>query len=243
MLIAVAAVCLPSKAQFDTWMLNQWLNDMHMDVYRHQQELGRQFQELVKEETERQRKLSTATCSMLPNGNDTFFGHITFLYLSRDRVKLEMTDASGKRTVLPSSSYFYVSCEMLTPAIFTPGSKLTISDKDTGKVYDVCTIPKKGTPEYDSFVRAGYAIANSLGSQGGGYSSPAPSVGGGSQSVVTTSTCSLCKGKGWIQGFKTPTYGNTTRQWCDECRMEVSSSHSHDRCPSCGGKGTIQHIR
>lgn len=234
---------MPVKAQFDSWMLDQWLNQMHMDVYRHQQEWGRQFQELVKEEAERQRKLSMAKCSMIPNGNDTFFGYITFIYLSRDRVKLVMTDASGKRTVLPSSSYFYVSGEMLTPGLFTPGSKLSIIDKDTGKVYDVCSIPKKGTPEYDSFVRAGYAIANSLWSQGGGYSSPAPSFGGGSQNVVTSSTCSLCGGKGWIPGSKGTTYGSSSKYWCDDCRMEVSLSHSHDRCPSCGGKGSIQKIR
>ena len=64
-----------------------------------------------------------------------------------------------------------------------------------------------------------------------------------SGSSVTQSRCSLCGGKGWIAGSKTPTYGNMGTYWCDECRREVPQSHSHDRCPSCGGKGYTTGIR
>lgn len=72
--------------------------------------------------------------------------------------------------------------------------------------------------------------------------------GGGNFNVPSTSpgynsgarkTCSLCHGKGWIAGSKTPTYGNSSPYWCDECSREVPASHSHDRCPSCGGSGTV----
>lgn len=55
--------------------------------------------------------------------------------------------------------------------------------------------------------------------------------------VTTTETCSMCGGKGWIPGFKTPTYGSMSRYWCEECHEEVGASHSHDKCPSCSGVG------
>ena len=112
----IAAASAPANAQMDSWMLDQWLNQMNMDVIQQQQQLGRQFQELVEAETQRQADMASATCIMLPNGNDTFFGYITFLYLSKDKVELTMTDASGRNTVLPSSDYFYTFGKMLTPA-------------------------------------------------------------------------------------------------------------------------------
>lgn len=62
-------------------------------------------------------------------------------------------------------------------------------------------------------------------------------------SIVGEKTCSYCKGKGWVGGFKTPTYGQGRSYYCSECGKEVSASHSHDRCPSCMGKGTVPTIR
>ena len=76
------------------------------------------------------------------------------------------------------------------------------------------------------------------------YNNNAPiNNGNNSGSSVTQNRCSLCGGKGWIAGSKTPTYGNMGTYWCDECRREVPQSHSHDRCPSCGGKGYTPSIR
>ena len=59
----------------------------------------------------------------------------------------------------------------------------------------------------------------------------------GSNSSTYRQTCSLCGGKGWIAGSKTPTYGNSGTHWCSECGKTVNASHSHDSSPSCGGKG------
>ncbi len=74
------------------------------------------------------------------------------------------------------------------------------------------------------------------GGGGGNFSTPStsPSYNSGAKK-----TCSLCHGKGWIAGNKTTTYGNLSPYWCDECNREVPASHSHDRCPSCGGSGTV----
>lgn len=64
-----------------------------------------------------------------------------------------------------------------------------------------------------------------------------------SNSSTYQQTCSLCKGKGWIAGSKTPTYGNSGTHWCSECRKTVNASHSHDICPSCSGKGYYNKIK
>ena len=67
------------------------------------------------------------------------------------------------------------------------------------------------------------------------------STNGGS--CVGTKTCSLCNGKGWIAGCSTTTYVNTGSYYCPDCGRSVPQSHSHDICPSCGGKGTTPTIR
>lgn len=56
-------------------------------------------------------------------------------------------------------------------------------------------------------------------------------------------TCSFCNGKGWTAGSRTPTYGSTRQTFCKKCNAWVNPSHSHDRCPSCGGKGYRTRIK
>lgn len=50
---------------------------------------------------------------------------------------------------------------------------------------------------------------------------------------ISSIPCSTCKGKGWIPGCKTTTYGQMGERFCEECNMFVGYSHSHDPCPSC----------
>lgn len=68
-----------------------------------------------------------------------------------------------------------------------------------------------------------------------------PSNNGGT-SVTYQEKCSFCNGKGWRAGSKGTNYG-TGQYWCSECQRTVNSSHSHDRCPSCQGRGYIEKIR
>ena len=65
----------------------------------------------------------------------------------------------------------------------------------------------------------------------------------GGSSAVERKKCSLCKGKGWTVGSKNSTYGLSGKYWCEDCQQNVSYSHSHDRCPSCCGKGYINSIK
>ena len=64
-----------------------------------------------------------------------------------------------------------------------------------------------------------------------------------SSSVTYEQTCSTCKGKGWIPGHSTPTYVVTSKYYSNECGEVVNPSHSHDKCPSCNGRGHYTRIR
>ncbi|RHH07885.1 hypothetical protein DW228_18300 [Bacteroides fragilis] len=72
---------------------------------------------------------------------------------------------------------------------------------------------------------------------GGGNMYTTPTNDNSNGSYTAKKTCTLCNGKGWIAGSKTPTYGNNGTHWCNECGRNVNASHSHDRCPSCAGRG------
>lgn len=80
-------------------------------------------------------------------------------------------------------------------------------------------------------------------SNGSGVIMPRDNSNEGGSSVVERKTCSLCKGKGWIAGSKSSTYGLSGKYWCKDCQQNVGYSHSHDSCPSCGGKGYINGIK
>lgn len=62
-------------------------------------------------------------------------------------------------------------------------------------------------------------------------------------SCIGSKQCSMCNGKGWVAGNKTPVYSGSNSYYCSECGRNVPASHSHDRCPSCNGAGTTPTIR
>lgn len=226
-------------AQMDSWMLNQWLNQMNMDAYQQQQKIFQDFQNLVKEEAKRQDANATAVCVLLPGGGDTFFAHIQTVYISYSRLDIIDRDEDGYETCVPSSSYSVIGGQIVTQALFEPGHSVIVRRKDNGKVLSRTYIPQKGTDAYELFLRNA-RIASQYYNNGSGNTYSDDSDGGNN---ITTSAkrCSLCKGKGWIAGSSTPTYGNTNSHWCEECGREVNASHSHDQCPSCSGKGYVSY--
>ena len=60
--------------------------------------------------------------------------------------------------------------------------------------------------------------------------------GSNTHSTRTPKTCGACGGKGWIASTRgVASFG--LEKWCSECGKTVPSSHYHETCPSCNGKG------
>lgn len=73
--------------------------------------------------------------------------------------------------------------------------------------------------------------------------SPKSNSGSSTDNYKRRVTCSYCTGKGWVPGNSTPSYGSSTKSYCNECEKMVIPSHSHDRCSSCMGRGYIEKSR
>lgn len=80
LLIVCVGVVGNVKGQMDSWMLNQWLNQMNMDVYQQQQKLTEEFMELLDAESKRRDANAMAICVMLPGGADVFL-HVYRLFI------------------------------------------------------------------------------------------------------------------------------------------------------------------
>ncbi len=91
---------------------------------------------------------------------------------------------------------------------------------------------------------AGYAPANQLcailaaeyGGNGATYNGGANN-NSGNRIRTGGKTCSYCNGKGWVAGSKGVWYPGSSGYYCSECGRDVNPNHSHDRCPSCNGRG------
>lgn len=81
------------------------------------------------------------------------------------------------------------------------------------------------------------SVANNGYNNSGGYNN---SSSGSNYSSPKYKQCSYCKGRGWVPGSKTATYGLTGQYYCSDCGEYVNQSHSHDQCPSCGGTGQVR---
>lgn len=242
LVIAFITISIVAKAQMDSWMLNQWLNQMNADTYRQQKQLTDEFMKLLEQENKRNEANATATCVLLPGGDNVFFAHITAVYISLNNLEVTQKEFGGYERTVASSTFFAANGQIITSAIFTPGMSVTVKRKDTGKVLTRIDIPKKESAAYDTFLQNAYTIAKMYGTQGnGGYSGGA--LGGNSGSSTVRNTCSNCHGKGWIRGSSTPTYGTSGTHWCSDCNEYVNASHSHNRCPSCLGRGYIDKIK
>lgn len=97
-IVTIFASITALYGQMDSWMLNQWLNQMNMDTYQQQQKIFQDFQNLVKEEAKRQDANATAVCVLLPGGGDTFFAHIQTVYISHSRIEIIDRDEDGYET-------------------------------------------------------------------------------------------------------------------------------------------------
>jgi len=93
--------------------------------------------------------------------------------------------------------------------------------------------------ETANYVGAAQASNNSnVYSNQSGYNAPA--YGSSSSTSQTQRQCTLCNGKGWIVGNSTPVY-DMGEMYCGECGGYYPNSHSHNRCPSCQGRGYLNY--
>lgn len=233
LLLLVCFALTSVKAQMETMMMNQWLNQMNMDTYRQQQQMAGELMKMMNQEVERQEANATAAFVLLPGGDDSFFAHITAAYIGLNNLEVIGRNSYGDEYTVDPSSYFASGNEIVTSSVFMPGTTVMVKRKDTGKVLSQTRIPQKGTTEYATFLRN----ARVMSQVENNINRSSPSFEGTSSS--SRKTCSLCHGKGWIRGSSTATYGNTGTHWCSECGEQVNASHSHNKCPSCGGKGYI----
>lgn len=143
-----------AKAQFDdTMMLNQWLNQMNMDLYQQQKKMGEQLMNVINQEMERQKENANAVCSIFPDGSsDTFFAYISMCYLNPNELEIVKRMPNRTDEILPSSSYMAYMGVIVTYSVFVPGMTVIIRNRDTQKVYSKISIPRKGSSEYDTFV-------------------------------------------------------------------------------------------
>lgn len=107
-----------------------------------------------------------------------------------------------------------------------PGKSIKVLPKD---MHAVIKYPDR-TKRRFRLQQPPYALIQSL-------QNSSPTTTPGYNNNGRTNTCTLCHGKGWIAGTSTPVYSANKSYYCTECGREVPASHSHDRCPSCGGRG------
>lgn len=226
-------------AQLDTYMMNQWLNQMNTDMYIQQQKMVQDLQKLVESESKRQEENAMASCNLVISNNDKFFAHIYLAYIVPEKIEiLYTTPDDAWESELPSSSYFYANGQIVTTAFFGPGYTVIIRRKDTGKILCEKTIPSKRSAAYRTFVQNSLLLEQRMSNNGNYYSVPENNeiVEDSYINTRPSKKCSLCYGKGWIVGANAPDYTGGTF-WCDECDREVNVTHTHERCPSCNGTG------
>ncbi len=214
-------------------------------MYQQQQVYNQMMMDAINAEVKRMDENATASCIILPQGQDRFFVHIALVYINGNNVTISIKDEFGDKRKIYSDSYSIVGQNIITNSIMEPGSTIYVRRKDSNKLLAKATIPSKDSPDYERFLANAYAISQQYSNMisSGMNGNYAPVYNNSTSSGTTTNrskhTCSFCNGKGWRAGSKTPTYGSTTRYWCEECDRMVNPSHSHDVCPSCSGRGYI----
>lgn len=220
---------IESMAQWNSWDINQQLNQMNLQMQIDNQEMMNALMGIINQ-AEKNEKLH---CFIFPSGKDTFYAMIGHVFINPNKLEIYAIKPDGTKIKIPSSSCVSANGQTMTPMVFTPGMTVEIKRSDTGEIAFKESIPDKNSSKYSDYVRNGInniQSYNSLMNSSGGTSGSGTTK---SNSETVKTICSFCKGKGWIPGNSTPTYGNTGTYKCKECDIFVTQSHSHDRCPSC----------
>ncbi len=163
------------------------------------------------------------------NANKNYY--IAFQFISESRAQIALPNGDN------IACYFdYHNKERGDAYIFESESE----DKGSFSLREGGTYLRYRIDPSDIFETATYAgtaqASNSSYINQSGYSAP----DNGSLSTTSSSQkkCSLCGGKGWIVGNKTPVY-EMGEMYCSECGGFFPNSHSHEPCPSCQERGYV----
>lgn len=246
-----ALFCMGSYAQFDNNLM-QMLEQTMQYADRAMKENNERYEQIM----ENTRKNMTATAVILPSGKTDIYKALITISTTLGLNDLIIEYVPGEEDVFsyqPIGKFKRVNLEncvvignyVWLPDILRPGHILRLRKVGSSKELYSCYIPSKESSDYVSFkmkASENLSILSAMFS-GNSYSTyPSSSYSNSSDHTGSSnhqpSTCSMCNGKGWIKGNSTPTYGNMDTHWCSDCGEQVSASHSHDICPSCGGKGS-----
>ena len=170
------------------------------------------------------------------SGSGDTFGAIVFLTsgVGHDNVSLwYINPRGGYEYLVAGEDYVAIQNQLIIHKELMPGSKLRLEDL-SDNVLATGQIPHKNTAEYNRFIER----LNMAGAMRQQQYNKSPS--GPKYSSPKYKQCSYCKGRGWVPGSKTTTYGLTGQYYCSDCGEYVNQSHSHDQCPSCGGTGQVR---
>ena len=204
--------------------------------------MTQQFNQAIKDYEKYMEKFNDVSIMAVPYGENSFFLILgTVGNVNRKAVTL-YTTRNGCKTSKPLTSYPCQLAYVVTPAEFLPGDKICIYYND--RIQKTEMIPSLESPQYHSFCQLRLMQAQNLVQMTMQNNIPNinPPTSGG-QKYTKQSQCTTCNGRGWIQGSRTPTYGNTGEIYCRECGGYFLHSHSHDRCPTCQGRGYITKIQ
>lgn len=228
------------KAQMDSWMFNQQLNQMNMQMQMDQQQVLNSLMDMMSQV----QKDAKVSCFVFPSGNDTFYAMIAHPFVSPGKLEIIGENSNGTQMRVPLSSCLSANNQLMTPVVFTPGMSVIVKRSDTGQVVCKESIPNKNSSAYNNYVQNGINNAQLYGNMmNSNASSGQKSESKSNNSTTVKTTCTGCDGRGWVPGSSTPTYGNTGTYKCNECNKVVTHSHSHDKCYSCDSKGYINRIR
>lgn len=199
-------------------------------------QMTQQFNQALEDYKKQMDKISNVSIMAVPCADNSFFLIMgTVGNVNRKNITL-YTKRNGRKTSKPLTSYPYQLAYVVTPAEFLPGDEICIYYNE--RIQQTEKIPALDSPQYNNFCQLRLKQAQNLLQTTMQNNLPTINTPmSGNQSYNKQSTCSLCEGKGWIRGSRTPTYGNTGQIYCSECNGHFPHSHSHDRCPACQGRG------
>lgn len=147
---------LQVKAQYDTYMFYQGLNQMYMNVYQQQQAADKVFIDAINAEMKRMDVNAAANCVMLPQSDDCF---LRMMYINSANIDISVKYKFGFIKFITSDLYSVVGANIITNSILEPGMTIYVKRKDTNKILVKSYIPSKDSKDYEKYLIRSYTLS------------------------------------------------------------------------------------